>query len=80
MLTWKNFSRTIDSACRIEVLKREYAHKFYLNQLFQALRQELVVERRARLVTLGHVVKAWRDHLAYKRHLMQCNLSISLHY
>ena len=45
-----------------------------MNRLFSELKQQTVIMKRARLITLGHVLKGWRNVLNYKRQLMETNL------
>ena len=60
------------------MLKQEYSQKFYLTTLFNSFRHEVRLQKHHRIVIQGKVFKAWQDHLAYQRHLMQINLT-SLH-
>ena len=56
------------------MLQREYSQKFFMNRLFSELKQQTVMMKRARLITLGHILKGWRSHVHYKRQLMETNL------
>jgi hypothetical protein len=74
MLSWKNFNMQVGQEVRIIMLQREYSQKFFMNRLFSELKQQTVIIKRARIITLGHVLKGWRNHMNYKRQLMETNL------
>tara|TARA_B110000285_G_C15117317_1_gene614915 strand:+ start:209 stop:586 length:378 start_codon:yes stop_codon:yes gene_type:complete len=74
MLSWKNFNMQVGAEVRIIMLQREYSQKFFLNRLFGELKQQTVMMKSARLITLGQCLKGWRSYMHYKRQLMQTNL------
>lgn len=62
-------------ACRVRILQIEYSQKLYLSQVFQQMRTALKNQRRLRHMYLNTYVKAWKDYIAYNRHLMQKNMA-----
>lgn len=63
--------------CRIELIKREYAKKFYLTSVFTAFKQQLFLQRREKWRLMLRVFKAWRDFINQKRFLFHSNLAVS---
>lgn len=48
---------------RIIMLQREYSQKFLLNRLFGELKQQTVMIKRARLITMGQCLKGWTSYI-----------------
>ena len=56
------------------LLKKEYAYKFYLNSIFQKMKQETHLSLRVKYRVLFKTFKAWKDRLAYKKFMRNTNV------
>lgn len=76
MLRWKAHSYRVITECKIMILKREYAQKFYLNTLFQALKENAFLKVRTKQRLMARYLKLWKDYLSYKRYLVDANVAM----
>ena len=68
--SWKNYSLTLDSICRVRILQVEYTQKMFLSQVFYQMRWNLRNEKRRRQRMLNKYLKGWQDYVFYNRHLL----------
>lgn len=74
VLSWKNYSYDLGSVVRIQILKLEYANKFYLSSLFGVLKQQTFLMRQKRHRKMRLVIKGWHDYMSYRKQIVKANL------
>ena len=74
-LRWQQQSGLMYHSCQVRLLQIEYSQKLYLSQVFYQMRQTLQKEKQLRIRTLNSILKAWKDHMHYNKHLMQTNMA-----
>ena len=68
---WRQFSVNIDQQCRIELLKREYAHTLFIQNMHATFKYNASDLKRKRLNQLRHLFKTWRDYQAEQQYLLR---------
>jgi hypothetical protein len=74
-LTWKNWSKRLESEVRCHLLKTEYAQKVCLGQVYAAVKYYAKANRHFRELKQRNVIKLLRENVSHKRFMLRLNLA-----
>lgn len=74
LLVWNKYSIELGQVCRVELLKQEYAQKFYMCSLFGALKEQVVLSKIKKHRQKRRVMKALQDYMQYRRQMAYLNM------
>lgn len=67
----------INEQMRFHLLAKEFAAKQLLLITYTKFHKNTSARRGSRLMKLGHILKAWKDGVAYRKYMMGQNVSTS---
>ena len=72
-MRWKQWSLELDRACRLELLRRQYAETMFLANLQAELKAHSRVKRHLKLTTQVRFFKYWKDYVSHRKCLRGLN-------